>query len=592
MKYDSATIARTIEHLNKDYFLPSIQREFIWKPEQVEALFDSILRGYPIGSFLFWVLKDESRDKWQCYKFLQAVKHGGTRNDPASLDTVRDPVLILDGQQRLTSLLVGLTGHYTIKKKYARRDSKNSFQRCTLHMDLLHDPRRVAADPESTADMYYRLAFRPDAAKYSIDEAWYPVGKILRFDEHDAYSDHKYEEREKLPGKITADQLKLFERNLDRLREAVWREDVVAFYLEQQQDYDRVLDIFVRANEGGTKLTKSDLLLSLVTAKWESRDAREEVYTFVDHLNTEIGSQNRLSKDFVLKTALVLSELPVGFKAENFTDKNLATIEREWDGIKESIERGVKLINMFGIDAETMTSANAFIPIIYFCHRYPQYDYAHGTTPHERQASDTMRRWLITAMLLKVFSGTSDNLLRDIREVLRQHKAGEDFPVAGISKRSRQSGPRSAFSFDEETALDLVQSTWYGDSMATLVLSLTLGDDSWRGRLNHVDHVFPSNQLTKKSLREHGVADNARVDELNLWKDLLGNLQLLTAKENLEKSDKPFQDWMATRDKSFYRTHAIPEDPSLFAVDRFGDFVEAREKLLCDRLVELFRTES
>jgi uncharacterized protein with ParB-like and HNH nuclease domain len=115
MSYRSETIALATSRMNRQYFLPAIQREFVWKPEQIVQLFDSIMRGYPISSFLFWELKPENRDKWQVYEFLEKAQHGGTHNQLASTDGVTSLSLVLDGQQRLTSLMVGLRGTYTAK---------------------------------------------------------------------------------------------------------------------------------------------------------------------------------------------------------------------------------------------------------------------------------------------------------------------------------------------------------------------------------------------------------------------------------------------------------------------------------------------
>lgn len=591
MKYNSDTIATVVDKLNRTLFLPSIQREFVWKPEQVIALFDSILRGYPIGSFLFWNLKEQSRDKWQTYQFLSNVKQTGTHNEPASISDVQDPVLILDGQQRLTSLLVGLRGFYTIRKRYARWNNPDAYQKCRLYLDLLHDPRVANESEGSSADTYYRLQFRPADTPFTATEAWYPVGSILKYRSADAFIEHKFEQRRRLPGDVTIAQATTLEKNIERLHRAICAEDVIAFYVEEEQDYDRVLDIFVRANEGGTKLTKSDLLLSLVTAKWTKYDAREEIHCFVDHINNGIGADNNFDKDFVLKTSLVLADLPVGFKAQNFTDENLSTIESKWASIRDSVERTVRLVNQFGIDRDTMTSANALIPLIYFWHKRPNYDFANGTTRHERTTCDAMRRWLLSAMLLRIFGGSSDNLLRDIRAVLQSAGPADTFPIAAIGGIGRKSGPRSALMFDREQALELVQSTYYNSPMAKLILSLTLGDDSWRGRMNHVDHIVPRSEVTKRAMKEAGVPKD-RIDVLYEWRDLLANLELLTPSENQEKAAKPFNQWIKSRDPSFLRTHAIPEDRELWHLSQFEQFLEAREGLLADRLVDLFRTEN
>jgi len=118
MSYQSSTIATVVNRLNVQYFLPAIQREFVWKPEQVIRLFDSILRRYPISSFLFWELKPENRDKWEVYNLISNFSEVNAHNDLANTNCVQQLTLILDGQQRLTSLLIGLKGSFIIKKKY------------------------------------------------------------------------------------------------------------------------------------------------------------------------------------------------------------------------------------------------------------------------------------------------------------------------------------------------------------------------------------------------------------------------------------------------------------------------------------------
>jgi uncharacterized protein with ParB-like and HNH nuclease domain len=117
MPYQSEVIANIINRLNIQYFLPAIQREFVWHQEQIIRFFDSVLRGYPVSSFLFWELNPENRENWDVYRFVDNFKEGGTRNEPAQVDGVQQLILVLDGQQRFTSLLIGLKGSYTIKKK-------------------------------------------------------------------------------------------------------------------------------------------------------------------------------------------------------------------------------------------------------------------------------------------------------------------------------------------------------------------------------------------------------------------------------------------------------------------------------------------
>ena len=255
MSYRSEPIAVAIARMNRQYFLPAIQREFVWKPEQIAQLFDSILRGYPISSFLFWELKAENRDKWQVYKFLEKARDGGTHNELASTDGVTNLSLVLDGQQRLTSLMIGLKGAYVVKKKYKRWDNPDAWSPPKVHLDLLAEPRLDGDGSES--GLYYQKPRVHGGAPPTPngDHHWLRIGRILDFDERqkfEAFLDQKDEELSRQG--LARTERKVFERNLERLYKAIHEDEVIAYYTEIDQDYDRVLDIFVRANEGGTKL--------------------------------------------------------------------------------------------------------------------------------------------------------------------------------------------------------------------------------------------------------------------------------------------------------------------------------------------------
>ncbi len=349
MSYRSEPIALAIGRMNRQYFLPAIQREFVWKPEQIVQLFDSIMRGYPISSFLFWELKPENRDKWQVYEFLEKAQHGGTRNQLASTDGVTSLSLVLDGQQRLTSLMIGLRGTYTAKKKYKRWDNPDAWSAQRLHLDLLADPR-LDSEGVSESGVYYKFEFMEEAPPPNPEHYWFKIGRILDFDERqklDVFLDKKDDELSKQG--LSRSERKTFERNLERPYQAVHEDEVIAYYTETDQDCDRVLDIFVRANEGGTKLSKSDLLLSMVTSNWDGVNARDEIFNFVDRVNTQLTRRNDFDKDFIMKSCLVLTDLPVAYKVQNFNNANLTTIRQHWPKIKKAVEQGTDLANSFGI---------------------------------------------------------------------------------------------------------------------------------------------------------------------------------------------------------------------------------------------------
>ena len=583
MSYKSETISDVIPKLSFQYFLPAIQREFVWQPEQIIALFDSVLRGYPIGSCLFWEVKEENRNRWTCYRFIDNAQQGGTHNVIAQMDGVSKLVLILDGQQRLTALLIGLKGTYKVKKKYKRRNSPDAWVTQRLYLNLFDDPD--VADETREQEIYYGLHFLESEPTDDKDHVWFKVGRILEFESEDSFYKFRQQFRSQLPRDATLAMAEVAERNLDRLYRAVWKDEVLNFYSERVQSYDRVLDIFVRANQGGTKLTKSDLLLSTVTLKWDGIDAREAIYAFVDRLNTELTRKNDFDKDFVMKTCLALTDLSMKYEVENFTPANLKKIELQWDDIKSSIERGVDMVNTFGIDKENLTSANALIPIIYFLHQRPKETLRDNSAYSVRNAG-IVRRWLISALLNNVFGGSSDTMLTAIREVLQKYPGkAVDFPWGPAGEAIAARGRFAALT--DGNALENYFSIEYRSKAAFLGLSILFDEAGWGTMNYHQDHIFPQDLFKRRNLEQAGIIGE-KAERLTDLKNQIGNLTLLIASENIEKSNAPFDKWLPTRDKAFKQRHLIPDDPSLYQLARFEDFVAAREELIKGRLAHIF----
>lgn len=577
MSYRSETIATAITRMNRQYFLPAIQREFVWKPEQIAQLFDSIMRGYPISSFLFWELNPENRDKWQVYKFLEKAQHGGTHNQLASTDGLPNLALVLDGQQRLTSLLLGLRGTYVAKKKYKRWDNPDAWSDQRLHLDLLAEPN--LDEDNGDAGLYYKFEFMEETPAPDTEHHWFRVGRILDFDEQakfERYLDEQDDKLEKM-GLAKTDR-RVFERNLKRLYQAIHGDEVIAYYTEKDQDYDRVLDIFVRANEGGTKLSKSDLLLSMVTSSWNGVNAREEIFNFVDRINNKLTRRNDFDKDFIMKSCLVLSDLPVAYKVQNFNTTNLSTIRQNWAGIRQAVERGVDLVNSFGIDRDNLTSANALIPVAYFLFKNPTVT-LRGSTPFDVRNANSIRQWVIMAMLRGAFGGSSDTLLREIRNIIEASNPGADFPIEAINDAVVKTNRSSGF---DDSAVNDVLDLLYGEQRTFLALSLLYDDAAWGTMPHHQDHLFARNLFKTKELSAAG-----RVDWIN-QKERLGNLSLLLAQENVGKQDMPLPEWLISREPGFLKRHLIPEDRALWQFDRFPDFLKARETLIRERLKNMF----
>lgn len=145
------------------------------------------------------------------------------------------------------------------------------------------------------------------------------------------------------------------------LYQVVHNRNLISYYEEKSQDLEKVPNIFIRMNGGGTVLSYSDLLLSIAVAQW-SGDVRTEIHSLVDDLN-DTGEGFNFSKDLVLKAGLMLAGIGnVGFKVENFNRENMEVLEERWPDGKRSVRVAVKLLASFGFNEKTLRADSACCP--------------------------------------------------------------------------------------------------------------------------------------------------------------------------------------------------------------------------------------
>ncbi|MGI8924869.1 MAG: DUF262 domain-containing protein [Fimbriimonadales bacterium] len=574
MAYQSDTVATIVNRLNTRYLLPSIQREFVWKPDQVLSLFDSILQGLPISSFLFWELKEENRDKWETYSFVQDYTQEGTHNRVANTDGIQQLTLIVDGQQRLTSFLIGLKGSYTLRQKHGRRDNPDAYKKQKLYLNLLHDPRLSDDDEDDEVGIRYGLRFAESQPKNQVGEHWIKVGRILNCDSQEKFDELLAAEEEAMDSTLRSD-VKLLQRNLEALYRAIWKDQGIAYYTEHNQDHDRVLKIFIRANEGGTKLSKSDLLMSMVISKWDRVNARTEILSCGDTMASRLYSSGKIDKDLVMKASLVLCGLPVQYRVKNFTAQNLTLIQDQWRDIKAALFNCADLVRSFGITGPALTSTNALIPTAYYLFKHKG-ESLRGTTQFDIRNASAIRRWLILMLLQGVFGRASDGLLHEIRAIIdSQSEVSDDFPATEIIAQLSASGKMVPLS---EASIENLLAKSYKRPETFLALSLLYDENGWGMITHHVDHIFPSGLFDKTKMADRGLVE--KWHDFFDQKDRLANLQLLLDHENTGKSDDTFEKWLQKRDDGYKSKHLIPEDTELYRFESFVEFLKSREDLI------------
>jgi hypothetical protein len=566
MEYIPIRVSDIIRQINRDNYLPAIQREFIWSTERVERLFDSIMADFPIGSFLYWRLEQKNKDEWPVYEFIRDFDSEFPHNPPANMAGItKDITLVLDGQQRITSLFIGLRGSYRFF--YYR------WRKTQLYLNLLKPPVPNEDNPE---ELTYGFAFREGAQpEGNSPQLWYLVGKILDFEDAE---DAKASVRQQLDG-LTESQRENANKLVGRLHNRIHTTLVGNYYQEKSQDYDKVLQVFVRANSAGQPLEYSDLLLATATAQWETLDARSEINKFTDSLN-QVGNGYSFGKDFVLKACLYLSEnLPIQYKVKNFTKKNLRTIESNWEQIKESLLVTVRLVSRFGFNAKNVVAPSALLPIAFYLMKRGDPSFDTSSKAEDADAQVAIRKWFVFSTLKNAFGSSSDTTLTRLRDLLTSCGPTTPFPAgnlyASLGIEPQLSGAE----------IDRIQGYQYQGRYTSLVLSLLYPDRDWKDAVFHEDHIFPQAEFQVRALRKRGY-DEARVQSYLSKYNELPNLQLITDSENLSKNATPFNEWIDTRDAGFRARHLIPELPS-YGFDSFEEFFKARGDLIANALKHL-----
>ena len=349
-KFNDKTIKDVIDEINVSYFLPDIQREYVWldraSEKKIEQLFDSILRDYPIGSFLFWKLKksdietgnspiaDPDKLNFQLYRFIEEYDVRNPHNDKIDINRIdsNDLNIVLDGQQRLTSLFIGLKGSRTLKKPKVWWDNPSAFEKKQLYLNLRYQPSE-----EDTEDCYQFEFKAPDQIP-NVDESnfWYKVGDILTLS-----SLHRYCRENNL----SDDEADL----LEKLKNVICNERLISYFEESEKNLDKVLKIFIRVNSGGAKLSYSDLLMSILTANFSS-DIRGQMNEYVDKFRYD--GFWCFGRDQILKTALYLIGANHVFNLKNFNKSNINAIEQNWSAITTAIIDAVRVVQDFGYSGQ------------------------------------------------------------------------------------------------------------------------------------------------------------------------------------------------------------------------------------------------
>lgn len=584
-KYEAETIASMLERIDSNkLLLPALQRSFVWGTYQIERLFDSLLQGYPIGTFLLWQLGGEDRRNFSFYRFLLNYhERDKPENEPAARPITAKQVMgVLDGQQRLNALYIGLQGTYAFRQRYARKGADHEYPERSLHWNVLAGS--AISDEDEEVQTFSFLTAK-ESADVDTTHCWFAVRELMS---NPGAAERRRLVRDiahRLDGAVELSDRKreTILEQMARLTDAIHRQKLINYYTITGREHAHILEIFVRLNGAGTFLSKSDLLFSTIVAHWP--EGRTSVESLLREINTGTRRFN-FSKDFVMRACLVLSDGPARFAVGSFGPANVEHIRDNWDNIAASLREAVRLIIKWGFTEETLTAPNAIIPIAYFL-------YKGGDT---KRSEEAWRLYLVRSLVNQVYGAQGDRVLVAFRDGIRREKGAgkkKTFPLKNNRVtlddlvKIKLPGRKSLEVRDGD--LDEFLSYWKGP-YSFLILALLYPDFSFETTRVDQDHIFPADDFKKRNLKVSEVPKS----KWETFGDLchqVPNLRLETESKNRERGKTPYLEWIQrgrTRKVAQFKQDHIPADAQL-EIQQFEQFFEKRRKLLKQKLGKVLK---
>ncbi len=558
---------RTVHELvnmieRRELALPEMQREYVWRGTRVRDLLDSLYRGYPSGVILTWQTSSDVAQN----DFAVATHQ----------NSVGKPMLLLDGQQRLTSLSAVIRGeHINVRGRKKpidilfNLDHPEDIALITEVFENGDDEDDQQSDLETEdseeIDLQTRMRMRTFvvASKAMAGlPTWVSVTDVMKdpsdvaFLEKAGVTDLKDPNYQKFTTRL---------KNLRAIKDYVYRMDV----LEDSLSYEEVTEIFVRVNSLGAKLRSSDLALAQITARWPGslalfRDFQKECEKLgfdIDlgtHLRMLIALLTNQSK-FKTAGSLTREQLEAGWKranramrfAINFTQANA------------------------GIDSPTLLSSPfALIALGYWAD-------SRGYEPSQEE-SQGIRRWLLIANAKGRWSrGSSESLLDQDIATIRDGGGYQQL----LDRLTLQVGRLDIL------AVDLEGRTSRSSLFKTMFLAFAQdGAKDWSSSLAisvkhsgaqdklQFHHIFP-----KAYLRDFGPdLKPSQVDDIS-------NLAFIGGSTNLKISAKApsiYLTKLAERADHPLEAQQVPLETSLYSPEKYLDFLTERRELISKRLNE------
>lgn len=554
---------------NNLYVLPNLQRPYVWKKEKIINFFDSLMQGYPVGMLLLWDIEKE--DKVGFYEFLDNNKTLG--NKAYKKITGQSSLAVLDGQQRLTTLNIGLRGTFDDNVLYLNLSyiNEENNDENKYEFDFFSEAKLKRLSKSNKVD-FEIIKPSPNQEKFPIvfkenDNYWFRIGAVIELSENELM-----------------DILNVTIKNENKRFKMIFvlskflNYKFNAFEISSDMS-DKALDIFVRVNSGGQVLEKSDLLFSMLINS-TNENIREKIVNMLKDIKTKYKdsqSISNISKDVFLRLCLCLYSDNVTYSLNNFRgDKGkliMSKIVSEFDTIKEALEKSVEFLCRYCGYGELRGLST--YPIIITALMY----YKNNNKLSDELIKE-LTNFINLANFKNVFSGSSDVTLGQIRNAL----AKKNYKQVDIKDINESIKPRKNLDVSENDINDILDYDFrknynYIFNILWLIQGNLNTDNTY-----HIDHIYPQS-LTKK------VNDVEFTNAINS----IANTQMLFSPKNIGKSDKNPKEWLdeksQTERKLILECNFINYDKLVSNDDIEGikEFIEDRKKELKKKLKERFK---
>ena len=529
--------------------LPAWQREFVWKLNQIEKIFDSIFNDYPIGNILIWETKQNS-DVF--YRFVNNIKYIDSKNSESNLNPINSSAksykkvsAILDGQQRITSIMNVLV--------YDNITKNNK------HISLYFNAKNCT----------------------------------FKFFEENIVNSNKVKKRNN-PTEFDFKVKDIFDNNIKlKPLDTKYRDKIIQLYNNLKSfsfsynsysgELKNALEVFRRLNTGGSPLTNPEINVSIIINK-----AKDYRIDFRDEINRKIADLSakyniKLNLAFFIKSIVVCILNEVKYD-ENKVDKEIEKILDNYVNVFDAIEKVCSYCNKVLNISYVIKSNNVLIPLVYYYYLYKTFG---------QGLSKAIKYYISLSLIFGYFGGQSDNVISQMIKYIDTYKTNS-FDIKNLKKieikhvqMSVNNGTISKMLEHEyrEEATSVILYLIYSSISPQFVYTSNLVQDHMHPKMNFDKLKIEPNNKLYDNLIKAGLSkkDINTIVKNRLW-NKIPNIQLITdSKNGIEgKWKKQFEEWILEDQNNRIDATMPKYTKSSYKLKNLISFYKNRQRILKD----------